>query len=335
MQNSPHITSFQYYAPRVAGVLAVLAVALLIKPAAAFFSSLNDGSETVRATADAYPDPATALASASSSGLDEALPTGGSFPSVSLTAAVAKELGSATALFSYRTNARWPLASVTKLMTSVVALEALGPATILTIPQSAIDTEGVSGGMKANERYSVIDLVRMMLTVSSNDAAIAVAQAYDKRELGDATYETMLNKTALFTAAMQEKARLLGMSETYFGDPSGLSVINQSVVRDLETLMQYIQSAHPVILETTRAVNVKVLERRSMTSRMLTNINTRFAGTPDFLGGKTGFIDESSGNLLSLFKYNGKQYLIIVLGAQDREGETAKIFEWVKEQVTP
>jgi D-alanyl-D-alanine carboxypeptidase len=335
MQNSPHITSFQYYAPRVAGVLAVLVVALLIKPAAAFFSSLSDGSETVRATAESYPDPATALASASSSGLDEALPTGGSFPAVSLTAAVAKELGSPTALFSYRTNARWPLASVTKLMTSVVALEALGPATILTIPQSAIDTEGVSGGMKAGERYAVIDLVRMMLTVSSNDAAIAVAQAYDKRELGDAAYETTLNKTALFTAAMQEKARLLGMSETYFGDPSGLSVINQSVVRDLETLMQYIQSAHPVILEITRAVNVKVLERRSMTSRMLTNINTRFAGTPDFLGGKTGFIDESSGNLISLFKHNGKQYLIIVLGAQDREGETAKIFEWVKEQVAP
>jgi D-alanyl-D-alanine carboxypeptidase len=335
MQQSPLITPFQYYAPRVAGVVAVLALALLIQPASAFFSSLGDESEVVRATTGGYPDPASALASASSSGLDEALPTGGSFPAVSLTAAVAKELGSPTALFSYRTNARWPLASVTKLMTSVVALETLGPATILTIPQSAIDTEGVSGGMKAGERYAVIDLVRMMLTVSSNDAAIAVAQAYDKRELGEAAYEQTLNKTALFTAAMQEKARLLGMSETYFGDPSGLSVINQSVVRDLEVLMQYIQNTHPILLEVSRATTNKVLERKTMTSRSLTNINTRFAGTPEFVGGKTGFIDESSGNLLSLFKYNGKQYLIIVLGAEDREGETAKIFEWVKEQVAP
>ncbi len=214
-------------------------------------------------------------------------------------------------------------------MSAVVAIEELGPSTILTVSKDAVATEGEAGGLKAGDKYSVIDLVRAMLIVSSNDAAVALAEAYDRKVLGAETYSNAINHTAEFTAAMQRKARELGMPESYYGDPTGLSVISQSIVTDLETLMEYVLANDPTLLEITRKKDVRIVERTTMTPRILRNIN-EFAGQEDFLGGKTGRTDEAGGNLLSLFEHEGKKYLIVVLGTEDRFGETRALYEWVK-----
>ena len=330
-QTVTQITSSRYHFRRIGLVVAIAAlIVLAVKPALALF---NTPPEFLPVQASAPVTPAGAgLASAVMTGLDDPMPTINDFPDLRVTAALVKELGASKPLFVYHPTARWPLASVSKLMTAVVALDDLGPATILTVSQSAVDTEGVAGGLKAGEKYSVIDLVRALLTVSSNDAAMVLAEAYDAKHLDKEAYERAINKTALFTAAMQQKARDLGMSETYYGDPSGLSVVNQSIITDLEALTNHIVVSHPELLEITRKKENKVLERRTMTWHILPNIN-QLAGQADFLGGKTGETEEAGGNLLSLFKYNGKQYLIIVLGtesAASRFTETTKLYEWVK-----
>lgn len=69
-----------------------------------------------------------------------------------------------------------------------------------------------------------------------------------------------------------------------------------------------------------------------MTNRTDVNIN-EFAGQDYFVGGKTGFIDQSEGNLISIFKHNGKKYLIIVLGTADRFGQTRALYGWLKQTV--
>jgi D-alanyl-D-alanine carboxypeptidase len=312
----------------VVGVLVLIAG---VKPAFALLGGSDDESTVTVTAGQATADTTAGFASAASIGLDDALPTAPNFPDIHVTAALAKELGASAPLFVYRSNARWPLASVSKLMTAVVALENLGAPTILEVSKDAVLTEGESGNLRAGEKFSVIDLVRAMLTVSSNDAAITLAEGYDQKQLTKEQYAQVPNKTALFTALMQEKARSLGMSQTYYGDPSGLSVINQSVVTDLEMLVNYIDTNHPEILEITRKKEASILERKSMTRRTLLNIN-QFAGQADFVGGKTGFTDAASGNLLSIFSHGGKKYLIIVLGTEDRFGETTKIYDWIKEQ---
>lgn len=263
---------------------------------------------------------------------DETIPVDKGLPDIHVTSALVKELDAQQALFVYRPRARWPIASITKLMTAVVALEELGPTLIVPMTQEAIETEGEAGLAKVGERYTVTDLIKMMLLVSSNDAATALAHAYDKKQLGEEAYNKAINKAALFTARMQERARALGMEDTYFGDPSGLSMVNQSVVGDLAILVRHIQGTQPTILEIARQKQSSVLDHKKMARRTLTSIN-QFAGQKDFLGGKTGFTDEAGQNLVSLFSYKGKKYLIVVLGTEDRFGETTKLYEWLKRTV--
>lgn len=333
-QQVTQTTFSRYNLRRVAKVFLVLLLLAAVRPAMALFASSPDAGATQASpvVVSAVPVSVGLASAATAGGIDDAMPTIQDFPDVHVTAALVKELGAEQPLFVYHPSARWPLASVSKLMTALVALDNLGPATILTVSQGAVDTEGAAGGLKAGEKYSVIDLVRAMLTVSSNDAAIVLAQAYDKKQLGNDAFDAAINKTALFTAAMQQKARDLGMSETYYGDPSGLSVVNQSIITDLESLTNYIVANHPEIFEITRRKENVVLERRSNTRRTILSIN-EFAGQSDFFGGKTGKTDEAGGNLLSLFKYNGKEYLIIVFGTEgteDRFSDTKKLYEWVK-----
>lgn len=271
------------------------------------------------------------LASASTQ-LTEELPKDKNLPDIHVTAGLVKELGASDSLFLYRPRARWPIASISKLMAAVVAKDQFDVSTILTVTQDAVDTEGTSGNLKVGEKYSIADLIKLMLTVSSNDATMLIAQHYDESKLGKENYEKALSKTALFTGLMQQKARELGLNETYFGEPTGLSMINQSVVGDLAVMASYIQSTYPELFVITTNAKNTVLERKRMARRTETNINP-FAGQKGFLGGKTGFTDEAGQGLLSLFEINGKKYLTIVLGTEDRAGETIKLRDWIKNEV--
>jgi D-alanyl-D-alanine carboxypeptidase len=199
-------------------------------------------------------------------------------------------------------------------MTALVALEKLGPDQEVIISQEAIDTDGESG-FTAGEAFTVSDLITAMMTVSSNDAAAALADFVG---------------TPRFFDLMQEKAYDLKMTETSFIDGTGLSYLNQSTAQDVATLIGHIYLYYPEILEPSTRVTNKITERASKLSRTLKNINT-FAGTTGFMGGKTGFTDESQGNLVSLFTYQGKTYTLVVFGTTDRFAETRKLFAWLKE----
>lgn len=329
MEYNPIVSPTKYHLRRAAKFAALLALVLAIKPAYAFITDTEATTEVVSGATSQASISATVGSIAPPPVFADVLPTDAEFPAITATSALVTELGAEKALLAYRTNARWPLASVSKLMSAVVAIEALGPSAIITVSKDAVATEGEAGGLKTGDKYSVIDLVRAMLVVSSNDAAVALAEAYDRKVLGAEAYSSAINHTAEFTAAMQRKARELGMSESYYGDSTGLSVISQSIVTDLATLMEYVVANDPTLLEITRKKEARIVERTTMTPRMLRNIN-EFAGQEDFLGGKTGRTDEAGGNLLSLFEYQGKKYLIVVLGTEDRFGETRALYEWVK-----
>ena len=87
------------------------------------------------------------------------------------------------------------------------------------------------------------------------------------------------------------------------------------------------------LLAITRESEVEITEKTSTLKRKLVAIN-QFAGSEEFLGGKTGFTDEASGNLVSLFRLHDRPFLIIVFGTDDRFGETARIRDWLIKQLT-
>ncbi|MDO8752281.1 MAG: serine hydrolase [Anaerolineales bacterium] len=263
----------------------------------------NEGREPLDQTSEAVAEPSTqSFASAPLS--------------VKAASALIIELGDGAPLLEYRSEYRWPLASLTKLMTALIAYDEIGPMQTITISAEAVESEGAAGGFSPGEVFSTQDLVQAMITVSSNDAATAISEYLGHSRLVD---------------LMQQKAATLGMRDTTFIDATGLSFLNQSTVGDIERLVTYVYHRYPEILAFAQPVSSSITEIRTGTKRLLGNVN-QFAGNADFLGGKTGTTDESKQNLVSIFRHQGGEFIIIVLGSEDRFGETTKLYNWLKAQ---
>lgn len=213
--------------------------------------------------------------------------------------------------FEKNINKRWPIASLTKLMTGYIAFEKLNMADTVILKKEDIDINE-SEIFSEGDSYSVKDLVRVMLISSRNTAANALANYFGR---------------SAFLELMNSNAKEWGMSDTNFEDPSGLSVANQSTAMDLLKLSQVITKDYPDIWKITE--NTKVSIKELTTKRILTSNSTnQFTERSDFFGGKTGYIPASDGNLLSVFLYQKRTIVIITLGSQDRFGDTEKIFNW-------
>jgi len=219
-------------------------------------------------------------------------------------------------IFESNSGNRWPIASITKLMTAVIALEKTDPEKEITMSQAAVATEGFAGSLSAGEIFKEIDLIKAMLVASSNDAAAAIAENFE-------------GGRQAFVDEMQKKASELKMFQTTYLEPTGLSFINQSTARDLSALMSYIYSEHPEILEISRQKEIQIIERNSGKLKKIFNVD-HFAGESDFIGGKTGFIDESGRNLIAVFDISGRTIVTVVLGAGDSFEETAELKELVQ-----
>lgn len=248
-------------------------------------------------------------------------------------AALVKYLDYNFNIFELNTEKRWPIASLSKLMTSLVAIEKMDLNQRVKMTETAVSTEGISGGFSSGEVFTVKDLIKAMLVVSSNDAAAAIAESFGKAELGSGeprnSTELSLRGEKNFIDEMQKKAAELNMFQTTYLESTGLSFVNQSTAADLAKLMSYIYLNHPEILEISRQKETKITELSSGITRELVSIN-RFAGENDFIGGKTGYIEEADHNLIGFFKINGKTVLTITLGAEDSFAETQKLKDFVK-----
>lgn len=227
-------------------------------------------------------------------------------PNISAVAALVKNMSLAEPLFSLNENYQWPVASITKLMTAVVATENIPPDVKIKISEKAIAAEGDAGNFLVGGVYELNEVLKALLKESSNDAGVALAEHYDVNRV------TNNANGSVFVEAMNQKATGLKMNNARFFDPTGLSPLNQSTLENLEKLVIYIYQNHPEIFAITR-------EKEG-------NIHP-FAGWPNFIGGKTGFIDEANGNLISLFNHEGQPLLIIVLGSEDRFQDTKILYD--------
>ena len=224
-------------------------------------------------------------------------------------AILARYLDNQIRFLSLNTNERWPIASLSKLMTAVIAIEKLGLDKKVTMSDTAVNTAGEAGNLNPKEIFTVQDLIKVIIITSSNDAAAALSESLGQKE---------------FVNEMRNKAAELKMTQTTFVEPTGLSFLNQSTAEDLEKLVLYINLNYPEIFDISRVKNSTVRDLASGKRKTLTNIN-QLAGQTDFLGGKTGHIEEADYNLIALFNINGKEVLTVILGASDIIGEMTKL----------
>ncbi len=228
--------------------------------------------------------------------------------------ALVADLGSGDVFYARNAAMRWPTASIAKLMAAEIIAKGgfLNQSTTITEAEFAID--GSLEDLKVGERYSVADLMSAMLIESSNESAMALADVYG--------YDA-------FIKTMNEEVKNLGLNNTYFSDPVGLSAANQSTASDLLVLTQHIYAQYQEIFKITKKISAYLTELNSGSRLAVKNINN-FAGQADFLGGKTGYTNDASGNLLSIFSYQKQPIFIIVMGTEDRFGDTQKLLEWFK-----
>jgi len=223
-------------------------------------------------------------------------------------------------LFSKNDQAVLPIASLTKLMTGVIISGARLPMDeLITVTQADVDTEkGSSSRLSVGTQLTRGELLHLALMSSENRAAHALGRTYP-------------GGMASFTSLMNAKAKLLGMKDTVYVEPTGLSSRNQSSARDLATL---VNAAHgdPVLRELSTSTGHQV----SVGSRTLQYNNTnRLVKNPDWDIGlqKTGYISEAGQCLVMQTKIAGRKLIMVFLdsaGKLSRLGDAERVRRWVE-----
>ncbi|MEK7608203.1 MAG: serine hydrolase [Patescibacteria group bacterium] len=235
-------------------------------------------------------------------------------PELQLQSALVADLESGEVFYELKPDSRWPMASLTKLMTAVISLSGLRLDEVVALDRSDFRSlpNSFTKSIEPGQMFSIRDLISLLLVSSSNEAAEALARKFGRDGFMD---------------AMNERAREWGLQNTYFEDPAGISSANQSTATDLKALTRHINAKYPEIFRTTKSKSVSILERGSGVWYVFSNTN-EFAGETGFLGGKTGYRPDSSGNLISLLQKRSRPILIIVLGTEDRFGATKALWNW-------
>jgi D-alanyl-D-alanine carboxypeptidase len=218
------------------------------------------------------------------------------FANVSLTgqAAFVWDVANQRALYQQAADEQLPLASITKLMTALLANELLTSTTTVTISRAALNQDGASG-LLAEEQFTLLNISDLMLLTSSNDGAYAVAetlgQAFDQGAPAEA-----------FVALMNIRADELGLTQTQFRNPTGLDISSTEAgaygsARDVAFLMEHILTTHPAIIEATADPAHTVISRNGIT-HTARNTNQSVRDIPGIIGSKTGFTELAGGNLV-------------------------------------
>ena len=242
---------------------------------------------------------------------------------LNLKSSVALVLDSETneVLFSKNSDAVLPIASLTKLMTAVVVTEANLPlGELLSVSQDDVDTEkGSRSRLKIGTQLSREEMLHLALMSSENRAAHVLGRSYP-------------GGLDAFVAAMNRKAQALGMNDTHYVEPTGLSSKNQSSARDLATLVRAAHE-HPIIRELSTSPEFLVeVGNRSMQFRNTNGL----VRNPEWEIGlqKTGYITEAGRCLVMQAKLAGRQLIMVFLdsaGKYSRIGDAERVRRWINE----
>ena len=240
-------------------------------------------------------------------------------PTVSATGYYVIEKQSGTPLLQKNSQVKFLPASTTKVITALTALDHMSLDEVMTVKR--VMSEGQIIGLNVGERYSLENLLYAILVHSANDAAYVVADNYK------GGYQA-------FIKLMNEKAKKLGMVNSNFKNPAGLddagqystpfdlSVAGRALLKD-KTLSKIVSTKKITIsdLDFTRFLD-------------LVNVNKLLGEIPGLGGLKTGFTESAGQNLISFYRYQGHEYVIVVIHSTDRFADTKNIIDWIQTNIT-
>lgn len=234
---------------------------------------------------------------------------------VSAKAAVLMCANTGEVLFSKNANTKLSMASTTKIMTSILALESLTPELNITISEEMLKVEGTSMGLLPGDSVTLRNLVYGMLLQSGNDAANVTAYVLGGSPEG-------------FAVMMNEKAREIGMKNTNFVTPSGLDADEHySTAYDMALLAQY-AIKNPEFVSVCSKVSVRVSYGNPPYLRTLSNHNRLLYEYEGCFGIKTGFTKKSGRCLVSAAERDGVTLICVTLNASDDWNDHKKMFDY-------
>ena len=237
-------------------------------------------------------------------------------PKISAKAFLVGDLNTGEVILSKNQDQKFPIASVSKLMTALVTKEISTEEDSTKITKTALATEGQNGELKLGEKIKTSDLLYPLLLESSNDAAEALAEYFNRDS---------------FISKMNQETEKLQMTSTSFHDPSGLSSLNQSTTSDLFKLTGYLIQQQPDLF--------KITTKRSYSNKKHNWSNiSQFLGQNGYLGGKSGYTDPAKQTVVSLFNLPlGQSGLrpiaITLLQSDDRKKDVEAILKYLNKNI--
>ncbi len=253
------------------------------------------------------------------------MPPLSAMPDVSALAVFLIDMDKGRILAAKQADAPRPIASITKLMTALVVLDA-NPDWARPIVFEARDQRyGDSTRIMAGEELTMGDAWNLMLVSSSNDAASLLARIVGGSE-------------EKFVEAMNKKARTIGLTRTHFQDPTGLEKGNISTAREVAILARAAFSFSKTRDAVTQTQTVFTPKGKSQRVSRATDQLLYWFRIPGvrIFGGKTGHIEESGYNLVFAAGDTDHEFIGVVLGSETNNArfeEMSKLLKWGFENV--
>ncbi len=237
-------------------------------------------------------------------------------PKVAALAYLVGDLNTGEVILAKNQDQKFPIASISKLMTALVASEIEKKDETTLVSKKALDTYGTNGNFRLGEKIKTSDLLYPLLLESSNDAAEVLAEHFERN---------------VFVQKMNQQAQNLEMSNTSYADPSGLSKDNQSTVSDIFKLTGYLNQQKQDL--------IKITSLRSYSNKIhaWSNIN-KYIQKDGYIGGKTGYTDAAKQTIVSLFslplsKSGDRPIAITLLQSPDRDKDVDNILKYLTKNI--
>lgn len=246
-----------------------------------------------------------------------ALFTSSGVPEISAKSALIYDTTTKKTLYSKNALERLPMASLTKIMTAVVALENSKKDNYIVKERDLVGEDSM--GLSRGEVMSLNELLYGLMLYSGNDAAETIASNYTKGREG-------------FIKAMNDKANSLGLKDTHFTNPTGLEGDgNQyTTVHDLLVITDYAMRFEQFakVVETFQHHIPYTLDHKEFFLENTTNLLTSY---PGIKGVKIGYTPEAGECLVTYLDYKGHKIIGIILGSDNRRQEMKDLLDFALE----
>ncbi len=236
-------------------------------------------------------------------------------PSLSAVSALLMEADSGAIVLEKNAHTRLPMASTTKIMTALVALELAAPETVISVDGRAVGTEGSSVYLCEGEKLTLEELLYALILESANDAAVAIA-------IGVAGSEEA------FVDEMNRKATSLGLSDTHFANPHGLDAEAHYTTAYELALIAREALKNPLLKTIVSTRKTTIPHQDTDGVRLLVNHNKMLRQYEGCIGVKTGYTQKSGRCLVSAAERDGVVMIAVTIDSPDDWNDHTKLLDY-------